>query len=149
MILSANSIRRLRLVYPCVERGVIRGRSFGLSVAGYDLRVKETFFLEPGEFRLCSSIERLNLPKNIMGLTKNKSSWARRGLDASFSTVIDPGFEGYLTIEIVNHGYERLRVTEGDPILQLIFQYTEDDCEPYSGKYQRQQSGPQEARYEV
>lgn len=148
-ILSAATIRRLDLVHPCPERGIIRGRSYGLSGHGYDARVAETFYLEPGEFRLASTIERFRLPRDVCGLVKNKSSWVRRGLNAANDTVLEAGWEGYLTLEIMNHGYERLRITEYDPIVQILFERLDEETQPYNGKYQDQESGPQEARYEV
>lgn len=148
MILSAQTIKFLKLVNPLQERTVIRGRSSGLSLSGVDITINETFYLEPGEFKLASSIEQFNMTKDVMGFVKDKSSWARRGLSV-FNTVIEPGWTGYLTIELVNHGYERLRMTQGDPIAQVVFQYINAETGGYRGKYQGQETGPQEARYEV
>jgi dCTP deaminase len=148
MILSANSIRRLRPVEPFVERGVVRGRSFGLSVAGYDIRVDQNRQLCPGQFSLASSMEKFTIPKNIIAFVKDKSSWARRGLSV-FNTVIEPGWEGYLTLELMNNGWETLDIYDGDPIAQIIFEYTDEETDGYNGKYQNQESGPQIARYEL
>lgn len=149
MILSAKSIRYLELITPCIERSVVRGRSCGLSLAGYDLRIAQTLYLEPGEFQLASSIERFKMHNQVMGFVKDKSSWARIGMSV-FNTVIEPGWEGYLTLELVNHGYERIRLLEGDPVAQVIFQYINSETKGYgNGKYQNQESGPQKARYET
>lgn len=148
MILSGRSIKERNIIQPFVDRGVIRGRSFGCSIASYDCRVQETFYLDPGEFRLASTIEKFEMPNDVLGTVRDKSSWARRGLQC-FNTVIDPGWKGFLTLEMVNHGHERLRVTEGDPIVQIVFEEVDYETEGYKGKYQDQQSGPQEARFEI
>ena len=148
MILSGNTIRKLNIINPFVEKGTIRGRSYGVSHASYDIRIAQTAYLEPGEFHLFSSIEEFNMPKNVCGTIHDKSSWARRGLSV-FNTLIDPGWKGFLTLELVNNGYERLRLTEGDPIAQLKFEYLDEEVSGYTGKYQLQEAGPQEARYEV
>lgn len=148
MILSGATIRKLNIIQPFVERGVIRGRSYGLSGASYDVRVAQTAFLEGGEFSLFSTLEHFKLPNNVVGLVKDKSSWARRGLSV-FNTLIDPGWEGFLTLELFNAGVERLRISEGDPIAQILFQFTDEDCNPYTGKYQLQEAGPQEARFSI
>lgn len=147
MILCAATLRRLKPVRPFCERGVIRGRSYGLSVASYDIRVAESFTLAEGQFKLASSVEEFFMPKNVAGVLKDKSSWARVGLSV-FNTFVDPGFLGYLTLELVNHGPSPLRIKAGDSIAQVIFQFTDRPTEGYKGKYNRQEAGPQKARYE-
>lgn len=149
MILSAQSIRALRPVEPFEERGVIRGRSYGLSVAGYDIRVAETITLMPGQFSLASSVERFTMPDDVLALVKDKSSWARLGLSV-FNTVVEPGWCGFLTLELKNHGNKSLRIEGGDPIAQILFERLDEPTEqPYSGKYQNQEAGPQVARFEA
>lgn len=148
MILSAQSIRALQPVTPFEEHNVIRGRSYGLSVAGYDIRIAETLTLRPGQFSLASSVERFTMPDDVLALVKDKSSWARLGLSV-FNTVIEPGWRGHLTYELKNQGAETLRIVSGDPIAQIIFERLDAPTEkPYSGKYQDQESGPQPARFE-
>lgn len=152
MVLSAATIRRIKPVSPFVERSVFNGKSYGLSIAGYDIRVdldgsKVGQVLESGDFKLFGSIEEFDMPKNIIGFVKGKSSWARQGVFVN-NTVIEPGWKGFLTIEIVNHGYKPVAIYHGDPIAQIIFQEVDTETDGYSGKYQNQERGPQEARYE-
>ena len=147
MILSAKSLRLIKPVQPFVERGVVRGRSFGLSVAGYDIRIAESHLLCEGQFTLGSSLEKFDLPNNVVALVKDKSSWARVGLSV-FNTVAEPGWKGFLTLELKNQGHSPLRIEAGDPIAQILFFTTDESTEGYSGKYQNQESGPQSARYE-
>ena len=148
MILPAQTIRKLKPILPFHERTVHNGMSFGLSHAGYDVRIAETIKLSPGEFALASTIEEFFMPTDIVAFVHDKSSWARRGLSL-FNTVIEPGWIGFLTLELVNHSDQKLFIGEGDPIAQIIFMRLEEPTEkPYSGKYQFQARGAQVARDE-
>src|ERR1700761_3379958 len=115
MILGPKSIRYHKIVNPLVERGVIRGRSYGIDYSGVDVRIAQSILLDPGEFVLASTMESFKLPNDIVGFIKNKSSWVRNGVDAAHDTVLEPGWEGYLTVEITHHGYKPIQILEGDP----------------------------------
>lgn len=148
MILPGQTIRRLKPVQPFVERSVAHGMSYGLSHAGYDVRIAETLILPPKAFALASTVERFDMPADVVGLVHDKSTWARRGLSL-FNTVIEPGWRGYLTLEMVNHSEHAFFLRAGMPIAQILFLRTEEPVEsPYSGKYQDQEHGPQGARDE-
>ena len=82
------------------------------------------------------------MPKNILGVAHDKSTWVRRGLTVQ-NTVIDPGWCGHLTLEISNHGKERLVIKLGDPIAQIVFHLLDmPSLYAYDGKYQNQERGP-------
>lgn len=152
MILSAQTIRDLclreKVIDPFNERTVVRGMSFGLSGASYDIRIAEDVTLAPGEFKLASSMERFQIPRHICLIVHDKSSWARRGI-AVQNTLFDPGWSGYATMELSNHGRETLIIHAGDPIAQVVFHLIDFATEqPYQGKYQDQEAGPQSARLE-
>lgn len=145
MILSAQSIRSYPdLVSPFCERTESHGLTYGLSPCGYDIRIRETVFLG-GEvrFNLASSLEWFKIPYVICGLVKDKSTWARRGL-AVQNTVIEPGWRGYLTLELSYHGDEdTIWIQPGTPIAQVLFCWLDQPTEmPYDGKYQDQPARP-------
>lgn len=144
MIIPAQELARIRPLYPFNERAVFNGMSFGLSSAGYDVRVAETFWLTQDQrFVLASTVEEFNMPNDLIGMVHDKSSWARRGVSL-FNTVIEPGWRGFLTLEIVYHGRDDIRVERGSPIAQIVFmRLTEPTTMPYNGKYQDQKEGPQ------
>lgn len=142
---DAALIRYSYMVTPFVEKTVQNGKSYGLSHAGYDIRIKDGIRLYPGEFQLGSTVERFKMPTNVIGFVKDKSSWARRGISL-FNTVIEPGWEGFLTLEIVNHSKEEVMIFDGDPIAQVIFEFLSEPTEtPYEGKYQNAGDFPQAA----
>jgi dCTP deaminase len=151
MILPAQEIRRRStsltpMIAPFVERGIVRGMSYGLGPASYDIRIAENMIIEPGEFALASTIERFDIPDDVVIIVHDKSSWARHGL-AVQNTLFDPGWRGYATLELSNHSGEALTIVAGDPIAQVVCHLlTEATCQPYAGKYQDQEAGPQRAR---
>ena len=155
MILPAQEIRRrcaspAPMISPFVERDVVRGMSFGLSGASYDVRIAESVTIYPGEFVLASTVERFCIPNDVLIVAHDKSSWARRGL-AVQNTIFDPGWRGYATLELTNHGRSSLSILAGDPIAQVVCHLlTEPTTQPYGfngmGKYQDQEAGPQPAR---
>jgi len=140
--------------------------SWGLTECGYDIRIKQDIsfipnghgmiisILEPdaeypkqihNNFALGSSVEEFNMPIHLMGRVLNKSTWARKGLDASMTTNIEPGWKGFLTLELVYHGREYLHIPAGSGICQIIFERIEEEA-LYIGKYQNQKDEPVQAK---
>ncbi len=159
MILSGQSIIRRGIILdpqPRTEVGVagVNRTTFGVGPAGYDLRLDtvsrdgtvETAlgaWLKPGEFVLASTLEGFRMPDDLLGVVHDKSSWARRGLAAQ-NTVIEPGWRGFLTLELTNHGKEPLFLEHGVGIVQVIFHLLDEPSQfSYNGKYQDQKRGPQ------
>jgi len=143
-VLSGQSIRKENIIRPFHERTVHNGMSFGLGPASYDVRVDQTFELQPKQKRLASTIEHFEMPDDVIGFPKNKSTWARRFVDTSFNTVLDPGWNGHLTVEIINHGDVAIRIRRGDPIAQIVFHWLDAYAElPYRNqKYSNQPAAP-------
>lgn len=119
----------------------LHGVSHGLGEAGYDIRIKQTVWLHPfRRFALASAIERFDMPNNLVAIVHDKSTWARRGLSV-FNTVIEPGWRGHLTLELVYHGWKPLRIPAGAGIAQVIFHELYHRTQ-YEGKYQDQDDRP-------
>ena len=148
MILSPLSIRRHNLVDPCLDANTYHGISYGLSHAGYDIRVAEAHFIPPGGFELGSSVERFTLPNTIVGILYNKSTWARQGLEVLY-VVLEPGWTGYLTFGLANHSRVTISIPPLVGIAQVLFHFLNAPTDdPYTGKYQNQKAGPQAALFE-
>lgn len=149
-----------------------RGVSYGLTEAGYDIRIKQQVRFLPasnlpaqlygpeavvidddgrptryhGRFALASAIEEFQMPDCLVGYVKDKSTWARKGLSV-FNTVIEPGWSGFLTLELVYHGNTDLVIPAGAGIAQVLFHKLQEPA-TYTGKYQGQPDMPVEARHE-
>jgi len=150
-VLSGQTIQRLGIVSPCVQRTSEHGLTYGLSPAGYDLRIDlgpglASREVAPGQFVLAATIERFAMPADILGVVHDKSTWARSGLCVQ-NTVIEPGWRGYLTLELTNHSQKPITIAQGAAIAQVIFHRLDEPTDqPYAGKYQDQEAGPQGPR---
>jgi len=161
MILNGKSLLEaapIKNMLPTKER--MFGVSHGLGEAGYDIRIKQTIdFRVPDtmparvtvdgrhvgqRFCIASAIEEFDMPGYLVGIVHDKSTWARRGLSV-FNTVIEPGWKGFLTLELVYHGSDFLLIPAGAGIAQVIFHHTVENAS-YDGKYQNQEDKPVGAR---
>ena len=90
--------------------------------------------LKPGEFCLGYLSETYDLPADITGVVRDKSTLARIGI-AVQNTVLEAGWRGQVTIEISNHGPHRVLLRKGMPICQVQFHQGNAAQNPYKGKY--------------
>lgn len=124
----------------------------GLSGGGgdypfYDIHLAEPMTIKAKNFALGYSIEKFTVPANYYLRVCNKSTIARTGLDASFNTLIDNGFYGYLTIEMFNYSDIDIRLVRGQPILKVELVECLFKATPYDGKYQNQEKKAVVARF--
>jgi dCTP deaminase len=148
-------------IEPFCERTQACGMSYGISAAGYDIRIgaidkstcgkgsrpTQSWWVAPGEFVLLASLERIKMPVDLIAVVHDKSTLARKGL-ALQNTVLEPGWEGYITLELSNHSEESVQIQVGQPIAQLLFhQLRSDSTSPYKGKYQNQPAEPVHAKF--
>lgn len=152
--LSAQSIRKLcltdrPLIHPFIgTKVVVNGKSYGLSAASYDVRIAHKLTLMPKEVALAHTLENFHMPDNVVGYVVDKSTYARRFVSA-FNTLLDPGWQGNLTLELVNHGYTPVDIAAGDPIVQIAFHWLDEPTDAaYSGKYQNQTAAAHGPRHE-
>lgn len=141
MIWSIHTLRERRPVEPFIERTVTNGVSGGVSFCGYDVHVRETINLSYGQFTLASTVERFDMPPDAMAVVHDKSTWARRGL-AVQNTVIEPGWRGFLTLELAMQADGSLFIPAGTPIAQVVFHQLDAPVSGYAGKYQDQPAHP-------
>ena len=113
---------------------------------------QEPFMLHPGEFVLGSTLERVQLGEDIVARLEGKSSLGRIGLLIhSTAGFVDPGFDGYLTLELSNVATLPIAIYPGMKIGQISFyQLTTPADHPYGStsagsKYQGQR-GPTPSR---
>lgn len=170
MAVNGETLRKAWPIRPMLDEKVYaHGVSHGLSEAGYDIRIKQGIHFtrgwfgqrcievfdfdsfgrahEPttkrGRFVIASSVEEFSMPADLAGIVHDKSTWARRGLSV-FNTVIEPGWKGHLTYELVYHGDEDLFIPAGSGIAQVVFSRVSDPM-TYAGRYQNQEDRPVEA----
>ncbi len=110
----------------------------------------EPFILHPGEFVLGSTLERVALPDDLVARLEGKSSLGRLGLLIhSTAGYVDPGWDGYLTLELSNVANLPITLYPGMKIGQIsFFRLTTPAESPYGSagnKYQGQR-GPTPSR---
>lgn len=146
------------------EQHQAHGTSYGLGSAGYDIRIQEeitfiagtiyprimlkdgkTFKGWSGRFCLASSMETFQMPHHLVGTVRDKSTWARRGISV-FNTIIEPGWNGILTLELVFNGNENITIPAGSGIAQVLFGRLECHGDYGDGKYQNA-PGLEEAKF--
>lgn len=142
MIVNGNSLLAAKPMSPMIKRKRKKhGVSYGLSEAGYDITIKQSVTLHPFKrFVLASTYEYFDMPTDLVGFVHDKSTWARRGLSV-FNTVIEPKWRGWLTLELVYHGWGVLHIPAGAGIAQVLFHQITEPAE-YTGKYQAQPNRP-------
>ncbi len=144
-----------RTLKDLVGRGIIISENFSpdsLTPNGYDLRVgfirvqgmNDTVEAEIPPLTLfhVSTMECMNIPGDAMGQIWIRSTYARKGLIASFGAV-DSGFRGNLTLSFFNASAVPIKISQGDRIAQIIFHGTDHDVEK---KYQERSGNYQDSR---
>jgi len=97
------------------ELKTIGGKSIDLS--------QDSYKIKPKEFILGSTIERINMPRDLCGHIDGKSSIGRLGVFIENSGFVDSGFNGNITLEIYNASDREFELFHGMPICQIIFEY--------------------------
>lgn len=146
------SIYSDRTLVDLVQKGLIISENFSpesLTPNGYDLRVGKVRIpgnedsdmagIPPLTFFLVSTLEYLNIPGNAMGQIWIRSSYARKGIIASFGAV-DSGFKGNLTLSFFNGSSAAVKISKGERVAQIIFHGLDKGAEmsygERSGNYQ-------------
>ena len=161
MIVNGKALLKAAPIVNMLDQKVqARPTSYGLSELGYDIRIKQDirFWLDPsgfpiisvdgkithGRFCLASSMEEFNIPSDLGAVGHDKSTLARLGVQV-FNTVLEPGWSGFLTLELVFNGNDPVHIPAGSGIMQVIFHKL---AEPawYDGKYNEQPDRPVSAK---
>lgn len=143
--------------------------SYGLSSFGYDFRVANEFkiftnvnstvvdpldfdnncfvdfvgdvcIVPPNSFVLARTVEKFNMPEDVVGVCTGKSTIARSGLSIMV-TPLEPGWSGYLTLEFANTTPLPVKLYANMGGGQIMFYKGERPSITYAdraGKYQNQ-----------
>jgi len=104
----------------------------------YEIIDRNDIIIQPHEHLLMTTHEYIELPNDVMAFVNLRSTYARLGLSIP-PTIVDAGFKGQLTIEVIGSEFP-IKLESGQRFLHLIFARTLTPVEkPYNGKYQNQQ----------
>jgi len=96
--------------------------------------------IPPNSYVLAESFERFEIPNDVCGICMGKSTYARCGLIVNV-TPLEPGWKGYVTIEISNASPVPAKVYSFEGIMQVQFHRASPCDKTYEtkgGKYQNQ-----------
>jgi len=103
----------------------------------YEIINSNEIVVYPHEHLLMTTLEYIELPNDIMAFVNLRSTYARLGISIP-PTIVDAGFKGELTIEVIGSEFP-VKLESGQRFLHLIFARTLSPVEnPYHGKYQKQ-----------
>ena len=144
--------------------------SYGLSSFGYDARVSNEFkiftdvdsavvdpknfninsfvsrkgnecIIPPNSFALARTVEYFKIPEDIMVICLGKSTYARCGIIVNV-TPLEPGWEGYVTLEFSNTTPLPAKIYANEGAAQFIFlkgnEKPETTYDQRNGKYMKQ-----------
>jgi len=144
--------------------------SYGLSSYGYDVRIAREFkiftnvfgavvdpknfdsksfvdyegevcIIPPNSFALGRTVEYFRIPRNVMTICVGKSTYARCGIITNV-TPLEPGWEGFVTLEISNTTPLPAKIYANEGIAQILFFESDEPCltsyADKKGKYQGQ-----------
>lgn len=101
--------------------------------------------IPPHGFILGNTPEYIRVPRNVLVNCIGKSTLARCGLSV-LVTPLEAGWEGHVTIEIINGTALPVMLKSGIGVSQLMFFEADEDCETSyadrGGKYQKQAARP-------
>jgi len=123
--------------------------SYGLSSFGYDARVSDEFkiftnvnseivdpknfkptnfvtknasecIIPPNSFVLARTVEKFKIPDDVLVICLGKSTYARCGIIVNV-TPLEPGWEGYVTLEFSNTTPLPAKIYSNEGVAQFIF----------------------------
>lgn len=120
----------------------------------YELPFLTPFLLHPGSLALVPTLEWVSIPPDLVGSVTARSTWAREGLSIATATLIEPRYEGIVTLELANLGEIPLTLYPGLELAQIAFSAVTGDSrrpgksqftlsfEPLQGKVARPSEFP-------
>jgi len=100
------------------------------------LKKGESFMMQPGDFVLAVTLEKVKIPADLMGRLEGRSSLGRLGIVVhSTASIFDPGWDGKPVLELGNLGRMAVSLTVGMRICAMTFEELSSPAEtPYTSK---------------
>lgn len=105
------------------------------SVAKYEQGKKQAITIKPGDFYLVKTIEKVNLPDDLVGFFKPRTTMQRMGIFLR-SSQVSPGYSGELTFAIANEGPCEVEIEMGARIAHVLFARVDGKTHLYRGQWQ-------------
>ena len=164
-------VKKNNMISPFQDKQIRENKiSYGLSSFGYDARVSNEFkiftnvnseivdpknfkpnsfvtkkasecIIPPNSFALASTMEYFKIPKDVLVICLCKSTYARCGIIVNV-TPLEPGWEGYVTLEFSNTTPLPAKIYANEGVAQFVFikgnETPEVTYADRNGKYMKQ-----------
>ena len=104
-------------------------------VAKLDPKKRKEVVLEPKTYYLMKTVEKLNMPNNLLAIFTPRSTLFRSGLYI-FGGQTSPGYSGGLTTGIYNFGEQEFELELGARVFHIMFFEIKGKTNLYRGQWQ-------------
>lgn len=105
-------------------------------LAKYEQGKTVKVLLKPGQYYALKTVEKVNLPENIIALPNQPRSTLYRSGVYIFGGPVHPGYKGELTMGIYNFRDEDFVLEMGARVVHIIFLEIEGESSLYRGQWQ-------------
>ena len=106
-----------------------------ISIAEYKEGQPVSVTLKPGEYLLTESVEKFNMPLDLLGILKPRTTLQRSGVFARMSA-IDPGYSGTIHPALFNAGPCEVTIELGARYVNVFFLAITGTTSAYRGQWQ-------------
>jgi len=103
-----------------------------------EIKIKkgDVFMMQPGDFVLAVTLEKVKIPADLMGRLEGRSSLGRLGIVVhSTASIFDPGWDGKPVLELGNLGRMAVSLTVGMRICAMTFEELSSPAQtPYTDR---------------
>lgn len=111
------------MIIECIGTPPVKGSD---GAAGYDLTTTDSAIIYPGESHKFNTGLHLHIPDGYVGIVKSRSGLSFKHYIECGAGVIDSDYRGAIKIHLYNHGQNRMHITAGDRIAQLLIHKVEE-----------------------
>jgi len=104
-------------------------------VASFDPKKREIISLKPNKYYLIRTLEKVNLPSNLLALFTPRSTLFRSGVYI-FGGQVPPGYRGQLTMGICNFRDKDFDLELGARVIHIMFFEISGKTNLYRGQWQ-------------
>ncbi len=104
-------------------------------IAKFEKKKAKKVFLEPKTYYLMKTVEKLNMPDNLLALFTPRSTLYRSGVYI-FGGQTAPGYNGELTTGIYNFRDEKFELEMGSRVIHIMFFEVKGRSNLYRGQWQ-------------
>lgn len=95
----------------------------------------DEFTLKAGDYILIESLEKVDMPPNLVARILPRSTIFRNGCSL-ITALVDPGFRGTLTMGLKNLSGHEFRFQRNARVAQIVFEEVSGETKEYDGHYQ-------------